>query len=84
MAKAPPLARPNARAADSDVHRMTGQSGPAAPPGHHHIRYSRLGDHRDGGNFHTGSKNSSKPPTVMAGVPRTAGFGNGNGGNGNG
>jgi hypothetical protein len=77
-----PLPRPNPRASDHDVAKMTGKSGPAAPPGHHHIKYSAVGDHRQPG-LHSGSENSSVPPKVMAGRPQqmmmNRGDGNGNG-----
>jgi hypothetical protein len=68
---AKPLARPNARASENDIKSMTGKSGPAAPPGHHHIKYHAHGDHRQGDNFHSGSATSSAVPRVQAGKPIT-------------
>jgi hypothetical protein len=76
-----PLQRPNARASDGEVRRMTGQSGPAHPANMHHVHYHQHGDHRQEG-LHSGPENSSKPPPVMAGKPfqrpPNAGGGNGN------
>jgi hypothetical protein len=82
MPKAQPLARKNPRASDSDIRSATGPSGPAAPPGHHHISYHKHGDHRQEG-LHTGPENSSKPVEVEAGRPKLFSTDN-NGGNGNG
>jgi hypothetical protein len=61
---------------------MTGKSGPAAPPGHHHIHYHQHGDHRQA-NLHSGPENCSKPPPVQAGRP-LGGPMNGRNGNGDG
>jgi hypothetical protein len=80
MPKAPPLQRPDVRSSDHDVGRMTGKSGPAGPPGHHHIKYHQLGDHRQG--LHSGSANSSAVPHISAGKPQIFGR-NGRSGNGN-
>jgi hypothetical protein len=66
MQKAPPT-RPDVRASESDIRHMTGKSGPANAPGHHHVHYSVHGDHRQG--MHTGSANQSKPPVITAGRP---------------
>jgi hypothetical protein len=69
MEKAAPLrGDPNARASDADVRRLTGHSGPANAPGHHHVKYTQHGDHRQAG-FHTGSANTSAVPRIPAGGP---------------
>jgi hypothetical protein len=59
-----PLQRPNARATEPRLH---GDSGPAAPPGHHHVHYHRHGDRGD--MQHSPPEASSKPPPVNAGKP---------------
>jgi hypothetical protein len=64
----PPKGDVNARASDSDIRRMTGGSGPASAPGHHHVHHSVHGDHRQA-NFHTGSANTSAVPHVQPGGP---------------
>jgi hypothetical protein len=57
--------RPNARASDHDVARMTGGSGSIFGSHTKHVVHSKIGDHRQG--IHTGSENSSVPPKVQSG-----------------
>jgi hypothetical protein len=81
MQKAPPMPRDDVRAGDHDIARMTGGSGPAAPPGHHHVHYHKHGDHRQPG-LHSGTATASKAPHITFGKPAPI-FGR-NGGNDNG
>lgn len=61
-----PLARPHPRASEAQIRSQTGGSGPANAPGHHHVHYSKIGDHRQA-NLHSGSQNSSAVPRIDAG-----------------
>jgi hypothetical protein len=84
MAKAPPMPRDDVRSDEGSIRRMTGKSGPAAPPGHHHVHYHAHGDHRQPG-LHSGTATASKAPHITAGRPAVFGRnGNGNGGSNNG
>jgi hypothetical protein len=70
MQKAPPLQRDSqARASESDIHRMTGGSQTHGTPYHGRtIHHEKIGDHREPGH-HTGSRNSSAVPRTMPGHP---------------
>jgi hypothetical protein len=74
---APPTARPNARASEADIKSMSGKSGPANAPGHHHVHYHPEGDHRQA-NLHTGRDNASAVPRIQPGLPRQLPTGGGN------
>jgi hypothetical protein len=65
-----PLSRPNARASDSDVRKMTGSS--HTPGGQAKVHRTTEGDHRQP-HHHTGHANRSTPPQVQAGRPYMGG-----------
>jgi hypothetical protein len=69
MQKAPPLPRDSqARASESDIHRMTGGSQTHGTPYHGRtFHHEKVGDHRQG--MHTGSQNSSAVPRTSPGHP---------------
>jgi hypothetical protein len=56
----PPGGDSQARASESDVNRMTGESKTHGTPYHGRtIHHEKVGDHRQGANFHSGSATSS-------------------------
>jgi hypothetical protein len=48
---------------------MTGGSGPIDGLHNKHVRHEQVGDHRQGGNFHTGPAKQSKVTHTQPGHP---------------